>query len=105
RDLRSRRAKPITLLYVSVATHTPAHSAVYPIGSCAFSSPCSKAIVFLIPPALGGRHILTPFQKHHVPLDKSCGILFGLSRAIPHRFRSASRSFTEEHPGVLTAGL
>jgi hypothetical protein len=68
-------AKPITLLCVSVVTHTPAHSAVSPIDFCGSLLPCSKATASLIPPTLVGRQILQPDRRHHASLDKRWRVL------------------------------
>src|ERR1700751_878106 len=78
-------AKPITLLCVSVVTHTPAHCAVSPIDFCASLSPCSKAAASLIPLTLVGRHILLPPRRHHAPLDKWWGVLPCLALLSPMR--------------------
>jgi hypothetical protein len=82
-------AKPITLLCVSVVTHTPAHCTVSPIDFCASLLPCSKAAASLIPLTLVGRHILLPPRRHHAPLDKWWGVLLcsSLPRLRTRRFR------------------
>src|SRR5690242_10004006 len=75
RQLVIPRAKPITLLCVSVVTHTPVHCAVWQIGSYASSSPCSKAIASLIPPTFVARNMLCLPRRHHAPLDRWWGVL------------------------------
>jgi hypothetical protein len=73
----------------------PAHSAVWPIGSCAYSSPCSKAIACLILPAFVSQQMLRLPRKHHAPLDERLGVLpsapisLGLPAPQPAQFTAA----------------